>query len=277
MTRALTFLSVVSLLAGCSCGTPTATPDTGGGDDAAFDDPPAPAPLASVPQTERWEIPGLTEDAFVVRTEMDVPHVYARNQTDALRVLGFVMARDRWFQMDLTRRLSQGRISELLGDVALGTYLENRMTGATHVTDLYTESLTSEEEAEIDAFAEGINAYVEAVRAGDLPAPHELALARGILGAETAADLMIAWTRRDVISTGASVLYGTSFEGGDVGRARSLAGIDDLFTGVPSRDLRLAGLREEVMNRYAQPRLSSSAMGWGLDTAGSSPMPIVAP
>jgi penicillin amidase len=280
MTRALTFLFALALLSGCSCGGPVETPDgsgSDGGGDAAYDDPPPPAALASVPQTERWVMPGISEDAFVVRTEMDVPHVYARSQTDALRVLGFIMARDRWFQMDLTRRLSQGRISELLGDVALGTDLENRMTGGAFITGLYTANLTPTEEAEMDAFADGINRYIEAVRSGDLNAPQELLLARGILGAATAADLMIPWTREDVISTGVSVLYGTSFEGGDVGHARSLAGIDALFTGFPSRDLRLAGLREDVMNRYAQPRLSSSAMGWGLDTAGMAPMPIVAP
>ncbi len=281
MNRALSFASLLLLVHGCSCGTPPATDDDGGsadgGNDAAFDDPAAPAPLTAVPQTERWEMPGLSEDAFVVRTEMNVPHVYARSQTDALRVLGFIMARDRWFQMDLTRRLAQGRISELLGDVALGTDLENRMTGAGFITDLYTANLTASEEAEMDAFAEGINAYIEEVRAGNLPAPQELALARGFLGAATAVELMIPWTRRDVISTGVSVLYGTSFEGGDVGHARSLAGIDALYTDLPSRDLRLAGLREDVMSRYAQPRLSSSAMGWGLDTAGMAPMPIVAP
>lgn len=271
------------LFAGCSCAPSpepedASTPDAGdaGPPDAAFDDPPAPAPLDAVPQRERWVLPGLSEDAFVVRTEMNVPHVYARSRLDALRVLGFVMARDRWFQMDLTRRLSEGRISELLGEQALSTDLENRMTGASHMADVYEAGLSSEEAAEFDAFADGINTYVDAVLARRLPTPREIALAAPLLGV-TAADLMTHWTRRDVAATGASVLYGTSFEGGDVGHTRDLAGIDALFAGFPSHDLRIAGAHEDIAGRYAQPRLSSSALGWGLDTAGATPMPLVAP
>ncbi len=271
------------LLAGCSCSTTPAPSDAdvdasvdAGPPDAAFADPPAPAPLDGVPQRERWVLPGLGADAFVVRTEMNVPHVYARDRLDALRVLGFVMARDRWFHMDLVRRLSEGRISELLGEQALGTDLENRMTGASHMADLYTAGLSSQEAAEFDAFAEGINTYVDAVLARRLPTPREILLAAPLLGV-TAADLMTHWTRRDVAATGASALYGTSFEGGDVGHTRELAGIDALFAGYPNHDLRIAGVHEDIAGRYAQPRLSSSAMGWGLDTAGSAPMPLVAP
>ncbi len=283
-TRASLFVTSLLVLAGCSCGTtPPVTSDDGGfdgstptedvGNDAAFDDPPPPSALAGIPQTDRRVIGGLSEDAFVVRTEMNVPHVYARNRLDALRVLGFIMARDRWFQMDLTRRLSEGRISELLGDAALSTDLENRMTGASHMADLYEQGLSAEEAAEFDAFAEGINAYVDTVLARRLATPREIALAAPLLGA-TAADLMTHWTRRDVAATGASVLYGTSFEGGDVGHTAALAGIDALFAGAPNRDLRLAGVRDEIANRYAQPRLSSSALGWGVDTAGASPRPL---
>jgi hypothetical protein len=39
-----------------------------------------------------------------------------------------------------------------------------------------------------------------------------------LLGARRAVDLMHPWTRRDVVATGSTVLYGTSFETGDVGR-----------------------------------------------------------
>lgn len=284
MKSTLAACTALLFLAGCSCGTtpePTdagaidAAPD-GGGADTGPADPAPPAPLDSVPQTERWTLPGLGATAFVVRTEMDVPHVYASDRLDALRVLGFVMARDRWFQMDLTRRLSEGRISELLGDQALSTDLENRMTGAAHMADLYTDGLSADEAAEFDAFAEGINAYVDEVLARHLPTPREILLAAPLLGV-TAADLMTHWTRRDVAATGASVLYGTSFEGGDVGHTSALAGIDALFAGFPSHDLRIAGVRQDIAGRYAQPRLSSSAMGWGLDTAGATPMPLIAP
>jgi penicillin amidase len=255
----------------CDDGPPPAEAD--GGMDAATDAlpplPPPPAPFEALPETGRFSIPELDAEAYVVRTEGNVPHVYARTRLDAMRVFGFTMARDRYFQMDLTRRLSQGTLTEVLGDVALETDIENRMTGGGFLADRFTAALTAEEAAEIDAFAEGINAYIEAVRARAARPPRELQLAFRLLGAASVTELMPRWTRRDVISTGVTVLYGTSFETVDVRRTAALARVDDAFEGMPDRELRLRGLREDVMNRVAPPNDVSSAAGWGIDTAGT--------
>ncbi len=267
-------LSTLGLLVACD-GSPAPADAGDAGIDGGPTDPPPPDPFVSIGETERFEIPGLSEHAHVVRTELNVPHVYADNRLDAMRVLGFVMARDRFFQMDLTRRLSQGRISELLGDVAIETDLENRMTGADHITGLYLEGLSEEEAAELDAFAEGINAYITAVRRNRADPPVELQLTAGLLGARRPVDLMIPWTRRDVVATGTSVLFGTSFETGDVNRARSHETVGSHFEGFPDRELRVAGLQQDVMERYAPPNDASSAAGWGLETDDTTRAPIV--
>lgn len=268
---------LVSLLLAVGCDGSPPDPDDDAGMDAGATEPAPPAPFAGIAESDRLEIPGLSGHAHVVRTELNVPHVYASNRLDAMRVLGFVMGRDRFFQMDLTRRLSQGRISELLGEVALDIDLENRQTGAAHIARLYLEGLSAEEGAELDAFAEGINAYITAVRRNRAEAPTELQLAAGLLGARRPVDLMVPWTRADVVATGASVLYGTSFETGDVGRARAHdpANVDAHFEGFPERERRMAGLRSEIMERYAPPNDTSSAAGWGLETAGTTTSPIV--
>lgn len=280
MLRSSRVLLALSLLACPACDGPPDAAD--GGTDASADagpgDPPPPAPFEGVEETARFTVPGLSGHAHVVRTEMNVPHVYAESRLDAMRVLGFVMAQDRYFQMDLTRRLSQGRISELLGDAALETDLENRQTGAAFVAQLYEAGLSDEEAAEVDAFAEGINAYIEAVRLGRASPPEELRLGFGLLGARRPVDLMIPWTRADVVATGSTVLYGTSFETGDVGRAASFqryASAASHFPGMPDEALREAGLREDIIDRYAPPNGNSSAAGWGLDTAGRTSAPIV--
>lgn len=271
-------LTAVSLLLSLACDGPAPAAD--GGTDAGPNDPAPPALFESVEQTERFEVPGLRAQAHVVRTEMNVPHIYAEDRLDAMRVLGFVMAEDRFFQMDMTRRLSQGRISEILGDAALPTDIENRQTGADHVTQLYLDGLSEEEAAEIDAFAEGINAYIEAVRARRADPPKEYAIAFSILGARRPVDLMVPWTRRDVVATGATVLYSTSFETGDVGRAAAharfeAAGDDYLPAGADERELRLAGIQKDIIEQYAPPNDSSSAAGWGLETADSTRASIV--
>jgi len=277
----LALASVTALSSGCSScdgDTPGAPTDAGvDAADALPPLPPPPAPFEALPETGRFTIPGLADEAYVVRTEADVPHVYAKNRLDLMRVFGFAMARDRFFQMDLTRRLSQGRISELLGDVALDTDLENRMTGGGFLADRFTAELQPDEAAEIDAFAEGINAYIAAVGERRLRAPRELQIAYRLLGASAVTDLMVPWTRRDVVSTGVTVLYGTSFETVDPRRTAALATLDAQFAGMPNRALRLAGLRDDVMNRFAPPNDASSAAGWGIDTAGTVVAPYETP
>ncbi len=63
-------------------------------------------------------LPGLKDQVTVKRDEKGMAYVYAGNLPDALMAQGFVTAQDRLFQMQLTRLLAQGRISELAGEKA---------------------------------------------------------------------------------------------------------------------------------------------------------------
>ncbi len=262
-----------------ACGDDSATPSDGGTMDGATDagpnDPPAPAPFTAVPQTARHALPGLSNDAHVVRTEMDVPHIYAKNRLDAFRVMGFIMAQDRFFQMDMTRRLSEGRLSEALGQSTLATDIQSRETGGAFVADLYLQGLSDDEAAEVDAFAAGINAYIAEVRARDIAAPKEYMLAYLLFGLSSPADLMKDWTRRDVVATGSTILYQTSFDTSDVQREAAFDQAPSLFSGDPDRALRMQGLVDDIEHRYAPPKLSSSAAGWGIDTAGGTSSPLI--
>jgi penicillin amidase len=47
--------------------------------------------------------------------ERGVPHIWAENEADLYRTLGFVHAQDRLFQMEMVRRLAQGELAEVLG------------------------------------------------------------------------------------------------------------------------------------------------------------------
>lgn len=264
---------VVALTSFTVLGCDTNSDPDAGPPDAGIPDPEPPMEFAAVEESARFTIPELTGHAHVVRTEHDIPHIYAENRFDAMRVLGFVMAKDRFFQMDLTARLSLGTLSELLGDAALGSDIENRQTGATHMAQIFLEAMNEQEAAEADAFAQGVNAYIEAVRQRTLPAPAELDLAFGLLGARGPWELMHPWDRATVAATGATILYATSYETGDVGRSRSFDRIGTAFEGMPDRALRTAGLMTDIVERYAPPRDSSSAAGWGLETTSTMSLP----
>ena len=61
--------------------------------------------------TER--LPGLSSEARVWRDPYGVPHIFAGSMDDAARALGYLHASERMFQMDILRRVGQGRMAEI--------------------------------------------------------------------------------------------------------------------------------------------------------------------
>ncbi|WP_196885416.1 penicillin acylase family protein [Aureivirga sp. CE67] len=57
----------------------------------------------------------LKDSTSVYFDDYGVPHIYANNEEDAMRALGFVHAQDRLWQMELMRRIAPGRLSEIFG------------------------------------------------------------------------------------------------------------------------------------------------------------------
>ena len=160
--KALIGMVCLTWIAACgSSSTPTSSDVSGTTDTVGS--PAEQALILGVTETETWTFPALKDTVHVVRTESDIPHVYASNTHDLAYVLGFVTARHRYFMMDLARRMAQGRISELLGDLGLDTDLESRGTGMAHVTQRMTDHMTDEMAAYSDAFAAGVNEYVAQV------------------------------------------------------------------------------------------------------------------
>ena len=70
-------------------------------------------------------LPGLSKPVTIMRDEKGMAYIRAETLYDGLMAQGFVTAQDRLFQMQLTRLLAEGRISELAGDA--GKPLDVRM------------------------------------------------------------------------------------------------------------------------------------------------------
>jgi penicillin amidase len=64
-------------------------------------------------------LPGLTGQVEVVRDRWGVPHVRAGSAEDAYAAMGFLHAQDRLWQMEVNRRVGQGRLAEVVGSAAL--------------------------------------------------------------------------------------------------------------------------------------------------------------
>ncbi len=66
------------------------------------------------------KLPGLSDDVVVAFDESGIPTIRAATMTDAYRALGYLHARDRLWQMETTRRIGAGRMSEIVGSPMLG-------------------------------------------------------------------------------------------------------------------------------------------------------------
>ena len=228
------------------------------------------SPLNSVDSTETWTVEGLSAPVTVVWTEGAIPHVYAHNRQDLRRVQGFLVARDRFFQMDLVRRLSTGRLSELMGDIMLETDLESRGIAMTWGTEQLLAALTEEQRVEYTAYADGFNDYIDAVKRGELPQPSEYVMAAPLLGVTEPTDLLVPWELRDVAAIGGSILYRLGYETGDVGRADQYLTLQTLPVDVDLADIRqdyAYELWEDVRPVFDRP----SAAGLGTQGTGGAP------
>lgn len=201
--------------------------------------------ILGVTETGRFELPGLHDTVQVLRTAGDIPRVYAKNRDDLGRVMGFIEARHRFFFMDLQRRYGLGTISALVGDVALSNDVQARSIGMPYVTDRLVAHASPGFLAYIEAFAGGINAYIDAVRAGTLEPPTETGFA-SVLGFGSAADMMEPFTARDVMALITVIMYQTNFETGDLGNSENLARLDAQFDGLPDEALRKSGYLADI-------------------------------
>ncbi len=226
-----------------------------------------PSAFPSVPVTEHWDIPGLTGEVHILRTAGNIPHLYARNRVDLARAHGFVVARDRFFFLDLARRYANGTLAALLGSAALRTDQQNLGVGMGFVTDGILRLLNDEQRAIFQGFADGINAYIAQAQDGTLSSPSEFTLAAPLLGRRRASDLLERFTVRDVAAMNTTFLYQSGFETADVDRDRAQRNLPGDFTGQALADLRAAGVLPELWNPLHQPVASRSADGWGLETA----------
>ena len=101
---------------------------------------------------------GLTATASIERDARGMPVISARTRADLAFATGYAHAQDRFFQMDLSRRLAAGELSELFGPVALKQDTRARRFGFRAVARRVLEAAPAEERAVIESYARGVNA-----------------------------------------------------------------------------------------------------------------------
>jgi penicillin amidase len=146
------------------------------------------ASLAQLDGTRR--APGLAAAVSVARDDHGVPLLQGSNRLDLAYATGFVHAQDRFFQMDLLRRVGAGELAELFGARALPADQAHRLHRFRARAERMLEAMPAADRLFIDRYVAGVNDGLDALGAR----PFEYALTGTRPRAWNAADsLLVAY------------------------------------------------------------------------------------
>jgi len=166
-------------------------------------------------------VKGLTAPVTVVRDQHGVPSITASTLDDLFFAQGYVTAQDRLWQMDMMRRFAAGELAAALGPDYVAVDREQRTLGLREVARKSLAQATPEERAHLEAYAHGVNAYINEHQYG---LPLEMRVLRYFPR---------AWTAEDSVLVGTSMAemlnHGTYLD--DLNREKILARLGPELTG----------------------------------------------
>lgn len=109
---------------------------------------------------ETLALSGLQAPVTVIYDSYGVPHIYAENSHDLFMAQGYVHAVDRFWQMEWWRRFSSGRQAEIAGADYVGFDSFIRTLGFQQAAERDFAAASDEAKAALEAYAEGVNAYI---------------------------------------------------------------------------------------------------------------------
>lgn len=148
------------------------------------------------PQTSgELTVSGLTAKVTVLRDDRGVPQIYADNPQDLFRAQGYVAAQDRFFEMDVRRHITAGRLSEMVGQAGVETDRVIRTMGWRKVAEAELPTLAASTRQYLQAYADGVNAYI--TKAGS---PDNMALEYSVLGQKLSDYRVEPWSPADSLA-----------------------------------------------------------------------------
>jgi penicillin G amidase len=134
------------------------------------------ARTAELPTAQELTLDGFEHEVSVTYDDRGVPHIFAQTELDAARALGWVHARDRLFQMEMIQRAVGGTLTQLVGARALPLDQSARRLGLAQAAEAKWEAIPegSVVKQTVQAYMEGVNAYVAGMRPEELPLEYRL-------------------------------------------------------------------------------------------------------
>jgi len=119
-----------------------------------------------------FQMPGLSAPVTVRFDEWGVLHIECETVQDCFAAQGYFHADDRFFEMDLIRRQTRGNLSTLVG-LNLGADRDTRLRhlmstrSGEPLAEAYVEEMDDQTRQMLEAYGEGVNAWLEDMRGGE--------------------------------------------------------------------------------------------------------------
>ncbi len=136
------------------------------------------------PVTTSDQLTGLSAQVDVVRDQWGMVHVFGQNLPDTMRAQGYMSAHDRAAQIELFRRVAEGRLAEAFGNLdptIVDQDIAFRVLGLTEAAQKFYDALPQGSTAKValDAFADGVDQYFAKLRNGTEKLPLALLAWKG--------------------------------------------------------------------------------------------------
>ncbi|MFZ4592404.1 MAG: penicillin acylase family protein, partial [Ignavibacteria bacterium] len=112
-------------------------------------------------ESGKKNIAGLVNNVEVVSDEYGVPHITAKSDEDLFFTLGYMHAQDRMWQMDLTRRVAEGRLAEIMGKDVLEYDKLFRTVGIGKYAYTLYQNVSPKTKSILENYSKGVNAFIK--------------------------------------------------------------------------------------------------------------------
>ena len=170
------------------------------------------AAKAALPQLDGdVHLAGLSAPVIVRRDAHGVPHIDAATQDDLFVAQGYVTAQDRLWQMDASRRSSNGDLAEIMGPALIQHDKTQRVLQIRLTAQRFYSNLSADDRRRLDDYARGVNLFIaQCEQANTLPVEFRLLRYRPQ-----------PWTGVDSISVGLSMVQTLDTHSPPSSRARA--------------------------------------------------------
>ncbi|MEB2779642.1 penicillin acylase family protein [Algoriphagus sp. C2-6-M1] len=126
---------------------------------------------------EELELNKLGSEVKVIYDENLIPHIFASTEADLYRAQGYITAKHRLWQMEFQTIAAAGRISEIVGPIAVDLDRMTRRKGLAYGAEKGMEFIQENDPDSfqlLEAYADGVNQYIDQLTDARLPVEYKI-------------------------------------------------------------------------------------------------------